>query len=110
MKLKDIAKVVRSKNAGPFTLTIDLLFPSQEAYETVKFSEVINAEKISTLYDIPKEKVQIIFYPPGLAVKIVMPRRVGSGDIQDTDVYGAQQHTPMLNLEVPEIVKQSQTT
>ena len=102
MKLKDIAKVIRSKNAGPFTLTIDILFPSMETFKKVKHSGAINGDTISKLYDQSTDKVKIIFYPPGLAIKITMPRRVASGDIMDTDVYGAQQHLPLLDLEVPD--------
>jgi hypothetical protein len=101
MKLKEIAKVIRSKNAGPFTLTIDLLFPSKETYEAVKNSGCINKETVSELYHMPKDDIQIIFYPPGHAIKITMPRRVPSGDIADTDVYGAQHHSPFLNVEIP---------
>ena len=100
MKLRNIAKVIRSKNAGPFTLTIDLLFPSQQAFETVKESECINKGIISKLYHVAENKIQIIFYPPGQAIKITMPRRVVSGNIEDTDVYGAQHHSPLLELEV----------
>ena len=103
MKLKDIAKVIRSKNAGPFMLTIDLLFPSMEAFETVKNSGAVNKDAISQLYNTPKDEIQIIFYPPGLAIKITMPRRVVSGDILDTDVYGAQQHSLLLDLELPQM-------
>jgi hypothetical protein len=39
-------------------------------------------------------------YPAALAIKIVMDRLVGSGDIGDRDVYGAQQHAPLLDLEL----------
>jgi hypothetical protein len=100
MKLKDIARVIRSKNAGPFMLTLDILMPSVEAFNTVKESGALNTDVISRLYHVPREKIRIIHYVPGLAIKITMPRRVPSGDVADTDVYGAQQHTPLMGIEV----------
>ena len=101
VKLREIARVIRSKNAGPFTLTLDILFPTKDAFTKAQASGVINVSTISKLYDVPPEGIQIIYYPPGLAIKVVMARRVASGDIEDTDVYGAQQHTPLLDLVIP---------
>jgi len=101
MKLKDIARVIRSKNAGPFMLTLDILMPSLESFNAVKASGALNVDVISRLYHMPPEKIRIIHYRPGLAIKITLPRRVPSGDVADTDVYGAQQHTPLLGIEVP---------
>ena len=101
VRLRDLARVIRSKNAGPFTLTLDVLFRTPEAYEQVKKSGVISVETMSKLYHIPPEKLEIIYYPAGLAIKVVMPRTIVSGDVDDTDVYGAQQHTPLLDLMVP---------
>ena len=105
VKLREIARVIRSKNAGPFTLTLDILFPTKDTFTKTQASGVINISTISQLYDVPPEGIQIIYYPPGLAIKIVMARPIASGDIDDTDVYGAQQHTPLLDLIFP--VKES---
>ena len=101
MKLRELARVIRSKNAGPFLLTLDVLFPTIEAFERVRDSGVINVDTISKLYGVPPESIKIIPYPPGLSFKITMVRPIVSGDIVDTDVYGAQQHTPLLDLIVP---------
>jgi len=101
IRLRELARVIRSKNAGPFLLTLDVLFPTIEAFERVQGSGVINVATIARLYRVAPESINIIFYPPGLAFKIVMVRPIISGDIVDTDVYGAQQHTPLLDLLVP---------
>jgi hypothetical protein len=101
VKLRELARVIRSKNAGPFTLTLDILFPTMDAFSKAKASGAINVDTISKLYDVEPKGIEIIFYPPGLAIKIVMARPVGSGDLEDTDVYGAQQHTPLLDLMIP---------
>ena len=98
MKLIEAAKVIRSKNAGPTTLTLDLLFNDAAGFELACRSEQLAATAIAKLYGQPVEKVQVLAYPPALAIKIVLPRRIVSGDPGDSDVYGAQQHGPMLGL------------
>ena len=69
-------------------------------YQRAAQSEALTAEKIAPLYAVPASAVQVINYPLGRAIKIVIPRRIMSGDPGDRDVYGAQQHTPLLRLEI----------
>ena len=99
-KLVELAKVLRSKNAGPLCLTIDLIFDNKQTYARVIESGTITKKLISRLYHTTEENVSIIVYPAALAIKIVLPRRVISGDIRDTDIYGAQQHAPLLDVEI----------
>jgi hypothetical protein len=47
------------------------------------------------------EVVQIINYDAASAIKITIPRPTISGDVDDTDVFGGQQHGPLADLEVP---------
>jgi hypothetical protein len=99
-RLRELARVIRSKNAGPFLLTLDVLFPTIEAFERVKGSGVINVANIAKLYRVPPETIEIILYPPGLAFKIIMVRPIISGDITDTDVYGGQQQDGQRNARI----------
>ena len=100
MKLIDIAKVIRSKNAGPTTLTLDLLFNDEAGFNLACASKSLTPEAVAEMYSQPRAKVEVLPYPPALAIKIVMPRRIVSGDPGDSDVYGAQQHGPMLAVEL----------
>jgi hypothetical protein len=100
-KLGELARLVRSKNAGPFLLTFDIMFDNRETYEAVKRARVLTPALIAKTYGIPEEHVRFIEYDPGLAFKATIPRPVPSGDPFDTDVYGAQQHAPLVDLEVP---------
>lgn len=100
MKLSDIAQVIRSKNAGPRRLTLDIMFASDGDYRRVVQSPALGAEAIGQLYGVPAADVTVIPYPVGRAVKIVMARSVMAGDPGDRDVYGAQQHAPLLGIEV----------
>ena len=100
LKLSDIAQVVRSKNAGPRRLTFDIMFANDADYARVAQSPALSAETIGGLYGVPPGEVTIIPYPVGRAVKIVLARRIMAGDPGDFDVYGAQQHAPLLGIEI----------
>ncbi len=98
--IRELAHVVRSKNAGPYELVLDILFKDREIYSSVKRTEAFNKNLIASLYNIKPEMIHnIVWFDPANAVKVVMPRTIVSGAIGDTDVYGAQQHAPLLNIE-----------
>ncbi|MEY9848233.1 hypothetical protein ABH940_005334 [Streptacidiphilus sp. BW17] len=100
--LAELAEVVRSKNAGPFELTLDVIFASRAQYELVKRERAVNRELVARLYGVPVEDVgEAIYYDPARAVKINLRRPVPSGGVGDSDVYGAQQHGPLLGLRLP---------
>ena len=99
-KLQDLATVIRSKNAGPLTLSLDLMFPSEESYQMALRSSALTAETIGRLYNTAAEKISITSYDAARAIKSAMPRKIVSGSPGDRDVYGAQQHVPLLGLEL----------
>ena len=97
--LADLAKVIRSKNAGPFELTFDVMFDDPTRYALVKASGVINAQRIAQIYNVRHDDVLVCRpYDAALAFKITIRRPVGSGDITDRDVYGCQQHVPLTRI------------
>ena len=100
-KLKDIAKACKSKNAGPFDVTLDIMFDDADLFERVRATGVINAALIAKLYGVQPGDVLFTEYAPAFAWKATLPRRIASGAVGDTDVYGAQQHAPLLDIEVP---------
>jgi hypothetical protein len=100
MKLEDIASVIRSKNAGPRALTLDVMFSDDAGYARAAQSPALTAPRIAALYGVAEGDVRVIPYPLGRAIKIVMPRRVTAGDPGDTDAYGAQQHGPLIGVEL----------
>ncbi len=100
-KLADIVAACKSKNAGPFEITLDIMFADEETFRNVQRSGFISADRIAELYGVPAESVLFTEYAPARAFKATIPRRIASGDIGDTDVYGAQQHAPLLELELP---------
>lgn len=101
MKLYDVARILRSKNSGPFELTFDIIFDDKQAYEKVKESRLIQEETISRIYRINEDRIKsIVFFDQALGIKITIARDISSGTVGDRDVYGAQQHAPLMNLEV----------
>lgn len=100
MKLTEAARVIRSKNAGPTTLTLDLLFNDRDAYERACRAPALSSGSIAALYRVPAERVRIMPYPAALAIKISFDRKVIAGDPGDRDIYGAQQHGPLLEIEL----------
>ena len=53
--------------------------------------------------------IGIVEFPPAYAIKITMRRPVPSGSPGDSDVYGAQQHAPLLDLLVPSLPEEWRT-
>ncbi len=100
MRLQDIASVIRSKNAGPCLLTFDLMFASAADFERVRADLARLRREVARRYRRFEDEVRVIDYAPAQAIKITIPRDVVAGDIGDRDVYGAQQHASLLEIEI----------
>jgi hypothetical protein len=79
-----------------------MVFPDKETFEKVRASGVVNPGLISRLYNVPVNDVLLVEFPPANAIKATIPRLYGSGVVEDSDVYGAQQHGPLMDVEIPE--------
>ncbi|MBQ7529896.1 DUF4387 domain-containing protein [bacterium] len=99
--LPEIAQVIRSKNSSPFKLTLDIIFKDREVFEQVQAGNLINAQNVAAAYKIDPSAIEkILYFPPAKAIKIGMSRTKKSGSPGDTDVYGAQQHAPLLSIRL----------
>ena len=98
--LVDLASVIRSKNAGPLTISFDLMFPTEAAYSQAARSAGRTPAALAVVFDRPVADIKVTHYAAALAIKIAMPRAVVSGSPGDRDVYGAQQHLPLLLVQV----------
>ena len=95
-----MSKVLRSNNEGRLELTLDVIFNVRVIYQRVRDAGIINAEWFARTYRLTPEVVSIINYDAAAAIKITIPRPTISGDIDDTDVFGGQQHGPLVDLDV----------
>ena len=98
MKIIELAKILRSKNAGPLYITFDIMFDDNDKMQTVL--KGLSKEKIATAYDTDISKIEIIPYDIVNSIKVTFPRKYISGSIFDDDVYGCQQHLPLANIEI----------
>ena len=97
--LKDVSNVIRSKNAGPYELTLDVLLKDQQMFEKLRQADVINTKVIAQLYQIPEtDVISIVYFPNAKAIKATIVRPLPSGALGERDVYGAQQHAPLVNF------------
>lgn len=100
--LVDVAGVIRSKNAGPYMITLDIFFKNESDYKSVKDAQTYNKDTIAKAYNIKPDRVHSIFYlDERNAVKINLTRAVPSGHLGDTDVLGSQQHAPLFDISLP---------
>lgn len=101
-RLSELAKAIRSKNAGVDKITFDVIFRDPANYERVKRSGVLSRESICRLYRIAPERISDhVEYDPGYAIKFTIYRPRPSGSAGDPDIFGSQQYAPLLDLEVP---------
>ena len=100
--LKDLAKTIRSKNAGVNKITFDIIFRERAAYERVRRSGAVTREAMAALHRIPLARISdFVEYDPGLAIKFTIFRLRPSGSPGDGDIFGAQQYAPLLDLQIP---------
>jgi hypothetical protein len=100
--LTDVAEVIRSKNAGPYELTLDIILTREEDYAFLKEGDFFTKELFAELYGVAADAVlSVTHFDPACAVKATLVRTHVSGDPGDSDIYGAQQHAPLLALRVP---------
>ena len=88
------------RKVATLTLSFDLMFANEAAYAHAARSPALRPAALAQVFDRPAEEIQVVRYAAAQAIKIAMPRAVVSGSPGDRDVYGAQQHLPLLALKV----------
>lgn len=100
--ITELMHVIRSKNAGPFELTLDMIFLNKEIYEKVKSTGVITKSLIAKLYSIPEDKVLVfVYFDTANAIKATLVRARPQASTGETDMHACQQHVPLLSIEIP---------
>jgi hypothetical protein len=96
--LGELALEVRSKNAGPFWVTMELFMRDAEGYATVADEGFINEAVIARLYGLDPAGIQIFRIPDLNVVKISFPRPIAQGSPRDRDIHAGQHHVPLAAL------------
>lgn len=105
--LSDISEVLRSKNAGPFEITLDAMFVSRKVFDLIRDSGMLTTDNVAKALGIaPDDIIWIGFYEPALAFKVTIPRlrggkRVAAGGFLENDVHGSQKHMGLARMLLP---------
>lgn len=98
--LRDYALYVRSKNAGPFCLTLEIFLKNKEDYDNLVTMNLVTPELISKIYGPPADQVQIFLCENTYIIKISIPRPVIQGSLQDKDLHAGQQSVLLADVEI----------
>jgi hypothetical protein len=101
VKLAELSSLIRSKNAGPFSLTFDIMFSDDESYQVVKESGVLSVRKFAELFKCREADVKFYTCDNARAFKFSIPRPLPQGDLADGDLHGGQQFVPLMDIEIP---------
>lgn len=103
-KLYQLAKTIRSKNAGVDKITFDIIFNKKSSYQLVKQSKSVSVESIAELFNLSIDRIcDFVEYDPALAIKFTIMRNFPSGSPGGGDIFGSQQYPPLLDIEIPVI-------
>lgn len=101
-KLVELAKTIRSKNAGTDKITFDIIFREQKNYDIVKKSGALTKTTVAKLYGVSEDRISdFIEFDPAFAIKFTIYRDRYSGSPGDGDIFGCQQYPPLLDIEIP---------
>lgn len=98
--LRDVAKYVRSKTAGPFWVTVDIFCDDDASFQRVASAAALGPEAVGALYGTPAEHVKIFPDPNLRVLKISFPRVTVQGSAQDADSHAGQYFVPLLDVSV----------
>jgi hypothetical protein len=101
--LADLAHEVRSKNAGPFWVTMELFMRDADGYRIAE--ALVNEQAIADLYRVEESTIQIFRIPSLNVVKISFPRPVSQGSLRDRDMHAGQHHVPLARMSLPKTLE-----
>ncbi len=87
-KVSDIAAKVRSKNAGPFWVTIDVFCGNPDTYGRLRNG--LTTRRVAERLQIPDTSLKRFDIPSLSVIKFSLPRPVVQGSRFDRDMHGAQ--------------------
>lgn len=99
--IAELALEVRSKNAGPFWVTMELFMRDAAGYAQVADPDYLNPAVIARLYGVPADTVQMFRLPSLNVIKVSFPRPVSQGSLRDRDIHAGQHHVPLALHPLP---------
>lgn len=100
--LGELAKTVRSKNAGTDRITFDVIFSDRATYDHVRESGALTRATVREIFGVTDERItDFVNFDPAFAIKFTLQRSAASGGPGERDVFGCQQYPPLLDIPVP---------
>lgn len=99
-KLRDVCHHIRSKNAGPYWITLDLFFADQASFQRYAEADAISPQAVAVRYGVSTGQVRKFLIPHLAVVKLSFPRRVPQGGPVERDMHGGQQYVRLLDVEL----------
>lgn len=99
-KVRDVCHVVRSKVAGPFWVTMDLMFDSKENFDRYAECSELGKGVISKVYGVAEDDVKLFPVESLNVLKISFARPHVQGGVGERDLHSGQQYTYILDQEL----------
>jgi hypothetical protein len=96
--VRDVCRQVRSKNAGPFWVTIDLFFDSRHNFVRYADCPALAPERIAALYDADPDLTKRFAVKDLNVVKFSYPRPTSQGGRVERDLHSGQQYVRLLDV------------
>lgn len=100
VKVRDVCRHIRSKQAGPFWVTFDIFFEGPESYRRYHASPALSPALFADLYGTDPAMVKTIPVDALAMVKISYPRATPHGGIEERDMHSGQQYVRLLDVEL----------
>jgi hypothetical protein len=99
-KISEVCRHVRSKNAGPFWITLDFCFPDRDSFERYSTSPALQPAAIGALFGVDSAPIKYFAVPDLNVVKVSYPRAQAQGGVMERDMHGGQQYVRLLNVNL----------
>lgn len=99
-RLGDMAAYVRSKNAGPFWVTIDIFCGDSDRFNRLRRAPGLERTAIARLYRSRVQEILRFDMADLNVIKISFPRSCAQGACRDADMHAGQLFVPLLGVEV----------
>ena len=97
-KLETLVEKVRSKNAGPFWVTLDIFCGSHDRFQHV--AAELDTASVAALLRADPTTIRRFEVPELSVVKFSLPRPVIQGHREDRDMHGASWAVLLAELEI----------
>lgn len=96
--LGKIVEKVRSKNAGPFWLTIDIFCGSSISFDQVRTG--LSTDRVAKIFNVESINIKRFEIPSLNVIKFSLPRPAIQGSTKDRDIHGASWAALLDDVEI----------